>query len=475
VADSTDLRDIKTSRWTLAFSDPAFERHFRTSWLQATRLTTRIWVACGITFLTLFTVLLVVALPAHHQDLLRFRYLLALPIIAVSQIPMLCPVRMRRLVGPSYLCGSLTAYAMALYCFANAHFDYNIVFLVEMAATFAFCQNYGRILFPYTLAFSLIGGGATIATIVYEPALLGVPNAPVIVAIISFVLVGLFAAYTSEFFVRRSYRSMQILKAEIARSTELAEQAQAASEAKSRFLAVVGHELRTPLHAIIGFAEAIKGGILGPIGDGRIRTAVEDIHGSGQRLLGIVDDVLDLSKATTGTMALEEGVFDPSELIGELVLAFEGECAKNGLKLYPIDNPDLPRLSADRRLVQRMLSNLLSNAIRYTRPGGEIWILATAAPGEPMIIEVKDTGIGIAPELVTRAMETFGQVEDDLNRRFEGLGMGLSLTKSLIELHGGRIDVESAVGQGTRVRLVFPSERAVWSESAPEASQAGAA
>ncbi|MEJ2119899.1 MAG: HAMP domain-containing sensor histidine kinase, partial [Alphaproteobacteria bacterium] len=314
--------------------------------------------------------------------------------------------------------------------------------------------------------------GATIAAIVYEPALLGVPNAPAIVAIISFVTVGLFAAYTSEFFVRRSYHSMQVLKAEIARSSELAEQANAANEAKSRFLAVVGHELLTPLHAIIGFTEAMQAGILGPINDDRMRGAVNDIHGSGRRLLGIVDDVLDLSKANSRAMTLQESVFDPSELIGELVLAFEGQCAENGIKLYVIDNPDLPQLRADRRLVRRMLSNLLSNAIKYTVTGGEIWLIATAGVNDPMIVEIKDTGIGIAPELLERVMETFGQVDDDLNRRYERLGLGLPLTKNLIELHGGTITVDSEVGKGMRVRLIFPPERAVWNDDAAETSGA---
>lgn len=472
MADGPTLSEIRTSRWTLAFSDPSFERRFQSSWLHATRLTTRLWVACGIGFLWLFTVLLVILLPPHEQDLLWVRYALALPFIMASQIPMLYPVRLRRLVGPSYLSGSLAAYAMALYCFVTARFDYNVIFLVELATTLAFCQHYGRILFKYTLAFSLLAGGATIATIVYEPALLGVPNAPVIVAIVSFLLVGLFSAYTSEFFVRRSYHSMQILKTEIARSTELAEQARAANEAKSRFLAVVGHELRTPLHAIIGFTEAMQAGILGPMNDDRMRGAVNDIHGSGRRLLEIVDDVLDLSKANSRAMTLQESVFDPSELIGELVLAFEGECAKNGIKLYVIDNPGLPQLRADRRLVRRMLSNVLSNAIKYTVTGGEIWLIATAGENEPMIVEIKDTGIGIAPELLERAMETFGQVDDDLNRRYEGLGLGLPLTKTLIELHGGTITVDSEVGKGVRVRLIFPPERAVWDDAAADASGA---
>ena len=472
MSDSPNLSEIRSSRWTLAFSDPSFERRFQTSWLQATRLTTRLWVACGITFLSLFTLLLAILLPAHHQDLLWVRYGLALPFIALSQIPMLCPVRLHRFVGLSYLSGSLAAYAMALYCFFNAHIDYNIIFFIEMATTFAFCQHYGRILFKYTLAFSVLAGGATIAAIVYEPALLGVPNAPAIVAIVSFVSVGLFAAYTSEFFVRRSYRSMQILKAEIARSTELAEQANAANEAKSRFLAIVGHELLTPLHAIIGFTEAMQAGILGPMNDDRMRGAVNDIHGSGRRLLGIVDDVLDLSKANSGAMTLKESTFDPAELIGELVSTFESECAKNGIKLYAIDNPDLPQLWADERLVRRMLSSLLSNAIKYTNTGGEIWLLATGGMNDPLIVEIKDTGIGIAPELLERAMETFGQVDDDLNRRYEGLGLGLPLTKTLIELHGGRIAVDSEVGKGTRVRLIFPPDRTVWSDDAAEASGA---
>jgi signal transduction histidine kinase len=475
VEDRPDWRGIEISRWTLRFSDPARERQFRKSWLKATTRATRLWVACGIGFISLFTVMLLVFLGREHHGLMWIRYTIAIPFIVLTQIPIVFPNKKLRLFGPAYLSGSLAAFGMALFLFVFSAGGHNIVFVVEMAAAFVFCQHYGRIVFRYTLVFSTIAGSATLAAIAMKPALIGVPFVPVAIAIASLVLVGIFSAYTSEYFVRRSYLSMQVLKAEVARNAGLAEQATAASQAKSRFLAIVGHELRTPLNAIIGYADTIQAGIFGPVENDKVRGAVVDIYGSGRHLLGIVNDVLDLSNATMGPVELEESLFDPLALIGESVLSFEGACAERGVRVDVDDDPDLPQLHADRRLVRRMLGNLISNAITYSEKGGEIWLSAAADSSGALTIEIKDTGIGIAPETLERAMEAFGQVDDDLNRRYEGIGIGLPLTRSLIELHGGSMTVESAVGRGTRVRLTFPPGRVIAASSPSEIARPDAA
>ncbi|HUT48745.1 MAG TPA: HAMP domain-containing sensor histidine kinase [Alphaproteobacteria bacterium] len=475
MADSPDLRDIRVNRWMLAFSDRAFERQFQDSWLKVTARVDRSWVIGGLGFLAIFTLLLVIFLPENSQEFLWIRYEIMLPLVALAQIPVFFRTRLPRALTPSYFVGSFLVFGTALFLFVFTHRDHNLVYLFEMAAIYVFCQQYSRVLFRNSIIFSLIAGGTTLTIIVMDTGLVGIPFVPVIFAIFAHAVVGIFSGYGRELFVRRDYLSMNVLKAEVARSAELAEQANAESEAKSRFLAIVGHELRTPLNAIIGYTEAIQAGILGPVENAKMRDAIVDVHGSGQHLLGVVDDVLELSNATLGTVALEESAFDPAVLISEAVHSIEGECAKKGIKLHVVDNPDLPQLLADRRLVRRMLSNLLSNAVKYTNEGGEIWLIAGAAESGPITIDIKDSGIGIAPEKLERAMEMFGQVEDDLNRRYEGIGVGLPLTKTLIELHGGSIAVDSVIGRGTNVRLTFPPERVVAAASPSDFAQPDAA
>ncbi|MDH3232604.1 MAG: HAMP domain-containing histidine kinase [Alphaproteobacteria bacterium] len=461
MADGPDLGDVRINRWTLAFSDRAVERQFQESWLKATARVDKAWAIGGLTFLAVFTILLLIFLPENSHDYIWIRHAIMLPLVALAQIPVFFHTRPRRALLLSYFAGSFLVFGTALFLFVFTHRDHNLIYLFEMAAIFVFCQQYSRVAFRNSIVFSLVAGNATMTIIAMDPSLIGIPFVPAIFAVFAHAVVGVFSGYGRELFVRRNYLSMNVLKAEVARSTELAEQANAASEAKSRFLAIVGHELRTPLNATISATEAIQAGILGPVENAKVGDAIADIHDSGRHLLAIVDDVLELSNAALGTVALEESAFDPAELIGEAARSIEDECAQKGIRLHVMENPGLPQLFADRRLALRMLSNLLSNALKYTNEGGEIRLMAGVAKNGPMTIDIKDTGIGIAPGEIERAMEMFGQVDDELNRRYDGIGVGLPLTKNLIELHGGSVAVDSALGRGTNVRLTFPPERVI--------------
>jgi signal transduction histidine kinase len=475
VADSPDLRGITVNPWTLTFSDPAFERQFHQSWLNATARVDRYWVFGGLGFLAVFTALLVILLPADHQKDLWILYAFMLPVVTALQIPVFLRTRRQHLLCTTYFIGSFIVFGTALYLFVTAHRDHNLLFLFEMAAVFVFCQQFNRVLFRHSIVFSLIASGATISAIIIDPGLIGIPVAPAVFAVFAHAMVGIFSNYGRELFVRRNYLSMKVLKAEGERNAQLAEQANVASEAKSRFLAVVGHELRTPLNAVIGYADTIQAGILGPVTNARVRSAMGDIHSSGQRLLGIVDDILELSKANIGALSLKEEVFDPATLIGESVMAFEAECARHNIELDARLSSAGPRLHADRRLVRRMLHSLLSNAIKYSNAEGHVRIEIVPMDGGCVAIEIEDDGIGIEAEKLANAMAMFGQVEDGLDRRYEGLGINLPLARSLIELHGGAIEVDSEVGKGTLVRLTFPAERVLQVDTQPSSSAPSAA
>ncbi len=239
------------------------------------------------------------------------------------------------------------------------------------------------------------------------------------------------------------------------------DEARAADRAKSGFLAAMSHELRTPLNAIIGFSDIIKDERLGPVGSTKYRDYAEDINESGQHLLGLINDILDLSKIESGTDELHEDKIEIPEVIRSAVKLVGQRAEQDGIKLE-LDLPDqLPALRADERKLKQILVNLLSNAVKFTDAGGEVTLRAWCRMDSGYVFQIVDTGIGIAPEDIPKALSRFGQVEDVLTRQHEGTGLGLPLTKALVEQHGGSLDLQSEVGVGTTITVRFPAERIV--------------
>ncbi len=238
------------------------------------------------------------------------------------------------------------------------------------------------------------------------------------------------------------------------------EQAEAANHAKSEFLANMSHELRTPLNAIIGFSEILAMQIFGPLGSERYRSYVEDIHQSGNHLLGIINGILDLSKAEAGKLTLDETEVDLAEVLRQSGRMFRTKAAEQGIKLI-FDLPEaMPAIRADSRLVSQVVINLISNAIKFTNQGTVAVSLGREAEGD-CYIRVRDTGVGIAKENITKVVEPFVQVESAFSRGHEGTGLGLPFVKKIMELHGGGLTIESELGEGTTVTVHFPAERAV--------------
>ncbi|WP_207476785.1 sensor histidine kinase [Arenibaculum pallidiluteum] len=255
---------------------------------------------------------------------------------------------------------------------------------------------------------------------------------------------------TVEDITRRKLAEEQLLAAK--------QKAEDASRAKTRFLATVSHELKTPLNAVIGFAELLNVDLSQDPRLARHADYARDVLSAGRHLLMLVDALLDVSRIETGTYALEmENVaFHP---VAEACLHELAPIARQtGVTLTSELAPDLPRILADRRAVRRILSNLLSNGLRFTQRGGRVTLKASLRP-EGFSITVVDTGIGMDAAAIPVALQPFGQADADLSRRHGGLGLGLPLARSLAELHGGSLDVTSRPGGGTSVTVLLPSER----------------
>ncbi|MGE5505938.1 MAG: PAS domain S-box protein [Actinomycetota bacterium] len=228
---------------------------------------------------------------------------------------------------------------------------------------------------------------------------------------------------------------------------------------KGEFLAAMSHELRTPLNAIIGFSEIIESELLGPI---QLRQYVEyahDINESGKHLLQLINDILDISRIEVGRVTLREEMIDPGALM-RAAMAMVRERAQHAEVALIDEIPlGLPALWADERRVKQALVNILANAVKFTPPGGRVTASAAITVNGDLDLVVEDTGIGIAAEDIERAMRPFEQVDSGLGRRFGGTGLGLPLTRQLMDLHGARVLLDSELGHGTRACLRFPPER----------------
>lgn len=236
-------------------------------------------------------------------------------------------------------------------------------------------------------------------------------------------------------------------------------EAELANRAKSDFLAVISHELRTPLNAILGFAAIIENRIYGPAEEERYTDCARNIREGGEHMLGIVDNILDLSKVEAGGMELNEETFDLLAVVHAAVNLMRGRAETRAITLK-VSLPDrLPPLFADGRLVKQMLINLLSNAIESTPSEGWVVITAEGDGKGGLSVAVADTGRGIAEDDLALALTPFRTFGDRRARMPHGTGLGLPLVKSLIELHGGAFQINSKLGAGTTVALTFPPAR----------------
>jgi signal transduction histidine kinase len=236
------------------------------------------------------------------------------------------------------------------------------------------------------------------------------------------------------------------------------DEAEAASRAKTEFLANMGHELRTPLNAIIGFASLISDGAFGPIADRYAKYAAA-IAESGTHLATIINSILDMAQAEADRLVLVEEEVEIARAVAFSIGTIEEMARRAHIDCLTEIPDDLPQFLGDAAKLRQILINLLSNAVKFTPIGGRVRVSAGREDNDGLALRVEDTGIGMSPEAVPIALTPFGQIDAGLNRKYDGIGLGLPLTKRLVELHGGTLEIDSTPGKGTAITAHFPKER----------------
>jgi len=319
---------------------------------------------------------------------------------------------------------------------------------------------------PGQTASILVGGSVIFAIWIVVTTSLNAPhqtaNLQLMIVLLSGIATALLCGLLSES-QRRAQRELDLaakqakLEATNLLLEESKQRAEQASAAKSLFLANMSHELKTPLNAIIGFSEVIKNQTMDPAGAKNSAEYAEGILSSGHHLSELIGNILDISKLEAGKMSLDEGVIEIAALVKASVVRLSQRGRQKRITLETDLPEEAPLIRGDELKLRQVLLNLLSNAVKFTPEGGRVTIrFELARNGEP-VIAISDTGIGMSPDEITVALEPFGQVDNGLAKLYEGTGIGLPLAKRLVELHGGKLAVESVRDAGTTVRVYLPA------------------
>ncbi|MDF1734826.1 MAG: HAMP domain-containing sensor histidine kinase [Minwuia sp.] len=459
----------------LVFRDPEMERCFRSSWLDATRLHNLFWKLGAIAYYLSITLVFQAHLPPQEQALNDLRFLVGLPAIVLSTVPLIFHDRLKSLSSLTYSLAVIMAFSITCLQLRNAETPNDYLFLFDLTVIFIFSQHYNRAFFLHNVLMMMFLGSFVIVSVYgFGASTLAreIPVAPFLITLAALSLIGVFASYTREYFVRRNFASVRELRQAKLTADELAEQATAALEVKSRFMAIVGHELRTPLNAIIGFSEMMLSGVIGQVRPARAADYIQDIFQSGRHLMQLVESVLDYTHTGSGMIRLMEEVVPPEKLIADVLTESEGTLSTRRQSLNVIIAEGVPDLRIDARQIRQCLANLISNASKFSPVGGEITCKALSTNDGSVHVVVIDCGSGFDEKNTELLFDPFAQADDELNRRTGGLGIGLPLTRALMQAHDGEVRISNRSGIGAEAALVFPRSR---SQPASQGSQTRAA
>jgi two-component system, cell cycle sensor histidine kinase PleC len=442
----------------LRFHDSAVERVFQRETLQNSLPVIRAYVIAGTLLYFCFGFLDAVVGGRAVGALLIIRYGLVCPLLLTVCVLSFFPVFVR--IGQVALaCNMVMSGLGVVVMTAIMPPPYNAQYYAGVLMCLIYCSSLIRLQLLYSLIISgILVGAYQISAIFVNP----IPPATLISNEFFLVMatgVGLFSGYYQELYVRKSYVSQKIIEAKNVTLNALLVEADNANKSKSEFLATMSHELRTPLNAIIGFSDVLHKQLYGSLGNARYLEYVADINASGLHLLAIINDILDLAKAEAGKLELREDVFDLVSCLQGCMQMCAGRADEGSVALELVAAEPEMEIHADERLIRQLALNLISNAVKFTPPGGRVDIRAQLNQRRDIVVEVTDTGIGIPPEHLERVLRPFEQVERALSRRHGGTGLGLPFAKKIAELHGGALTLESQVDSGTHVTVQLPALR----------------
>jgi two-component system cell cycle sensor histidine kinase PleC len=455
-----DAGEYELDRFRLQFRDRGVESRFQRETLPESMTFIRAYFLAGTVLYMLFGILdsLVGGASLHSLLLIRFGVVAPtlLGLFALTFFPIF-----QRMAQFALATAMLASGGGIIAMTAIMEAPFNSRYYAGLIMVVSYCGSLIRLRFFYSLLIALFLIGC------YQVVSLGINPIPLEEYISNnFFLamstgVGLFSSYIHDLYFRHSYVARKIIEEKSRLSAVLLEESDKANKSKSEFLATMSHELRTPLNAIIGFSDVIKRELFGAVGNDRYVDYAKDIYDSGAHLLAIINDILDLARAESGKLKLNESEFEVYEVLESCVRMCRGraETGKVDIRFDESNNGAL--ISADKRLFFQIVINLVTNAIKFTPEGGEVRLSASTGFDQGVIVRVSDTGIGIAAEDLGRVLRPFEQVEGSYVRQKGGAGLGLPYAKRLAELHGGALTLESEPGRGTVATVTLPRERVV--------------